>query len=173
MIKKLLPLVLILIGLGAGVGAGIALRPDPTAKTDEAHGDPGCGDLDMASTPSAELPPISALPENTALSEFIKIPEQFVIPVVDGDSVAALVVMSLTLEVEPNAEDQVFSRLPKLRDGFLRVMLDHANTGGFDGTFTSNGSMETLRRGFVDVAQGTFPKGVRDVLILNINRQDL
>ncbi|SEO00206.1 hypothetical protein [Palleronia pelagia] len=177
MIKKLLPLVLILAGAGAGVGAGIALRPDPDPANlpeDGAMADTGdpCGIDPNAASDDLGAGPELAPAEAAALSEFVKFPEQFVIPVVEDDKVTALVVMRLTIEVAPEMKDIVTARIPKLRDGFLRIMLDHANIGGFDGQFTSNGSMETLRRGFVDFAAASFPAGIHDVLILDINRQD-
>ncbi|MBJ3763182.1 flagellar basal body-associated FliL family protein [Maribius pontilimi] len=169
MIKKLLPLVLILSGLGAGVGAGIALKK-PSDEHADAAASP-CGDplaAGMDPTPVAAPPP-----EDSVATTFLKLPEQFVVPVVDGDRVKSLVVMSITLEISEFQEEQIFSRLPKLRDGFLRVMLDHANIGGFDGAFTSNGSMDALRRGFREVAAAEFAEGIHEILILDINRQDL
>jgi|GEM_PF-224510 len=177
MIKKLLPLVLILAGAGAGVGAGIALRPAPEPADLPEDGavtetDAPCGPDPNAPAEVAADRPELAPADAAAQSEFVKFPEQFVIPVVEDDKVTALVVMRLTIEVAPEMKDTVTARIPKLRDGFLRIMLDHANIGGFDGQFTSNGSMETLRRGFVDFAASSFPAGIHDVLILDINRQD-
>jgi hypothetical protein len=62
---------------------------------------------------------------------------------------------------------------PKLRDLFLRDLLDHANQGGFEGTFTADGTMERLRRALRETGQHAMGTDLRDVLILDINRQEL
>jgi len=82
-------------------------------------------------------------------------------------------VLSLTLEVTPDLEQVVFEREPRLRDGFLRVILDHANTGGFDGTFTSNGAVDAVKARLMETARAELGDGVKDVLLLDIARQDL
>ncbi|WOI56187.1 flagellar basal body-associated FliL family protein [Palleronia sp. LCG004] len=179
MIAKLLPIVLVLVGLGAGVGAGVALRPeaDPESGHDAelAAGEGGpCGiDPNAVDDHGAGAAPAKKSTMPAADSEFVRLADQFVVPVIEGDKVKSLVVMTLSVETAPGLQDAILARTPKLRDGFLRVMLDHANIGGFDGSFTSNGSMETLRRGFLETARQQFPEGIRDVLVLEINRQDI
>ena len=64
--------------------------------------------------------------------EYVKLSNQFVVPVVKGKTVVSLVVLSLSLEVPEGQKDAVFRREPKLRDSFLQVLFDHANIGGFD-----------------------------------------
>jgi len=167
MLGKLIPLVIAVIGLGAGVGAGIALRPAPDAdKTELAAANP-CGD--MAPTPAAARP--APTPDQPP-GEFVNLSNQFVFPLVEGGRVAALVVLSLTLEVASGQTEAVYAREPKLRDGFLRVLLDHANAGGFQGSFTSNDTMEALRRALMEKGREDLGDALYDVLILDINRQD-
>ena len=168
MLKKLVPILIVLGGLGAGVGVAVAMKEPDVSEQEVALTNP-CGEPQDITAPKNEDRKAAA----EEVTDFIKLPNQFVVPVVDGDRVKALVVMSLTIEISEPQEEAIFARLPKLRDGFLRVILDHANMGGFDGNFTSNGSMDTLRSGFVDVAQREFPQDIHDVLILDINRQDL
>ncbi|WP_226779884.1 flagellar basal body-associated FliL family protein [Oceaniglobus trochenteri] len=169
MTRLLLPLLIVLIGLGAGVGAGIALRPAPTeepqAGGEMAEANP-CGDIAPTAAPKSEpAPPHEA-------SDFVKLSNQFVFPLIEEGEVAALVVLSLTLEVAPGQGDAVYQREPKLRDGFLRVLLDHANAGGFKGAFTSNQTMESLRRALLEKGREDLGDALYDILILDINRQD-
>lgn len=164
---KLIPLVLALIGLGAGVGAGIALRPEPEAAAmDETH---PCGDITPLAEPAEKPKPVA--PETP--TDFAKMANQFVIPLISDDAVTSMVVMSLSLEVVQDQVEAVYEREPKLRDAFLRVLLDHANSGGFDGAFTSNGAMDTLRRALSETAYRELGDVLIDVLIQDINRQDL
>lgn len=163
--KLLLPIILLLVGVGSGVGAGLVLKPEPVA--DElAEGHP-CGDpTELAATPAAAPEPI---PEER---EYAKLNNQFVIPVVDEGRVAALVVMSLNVEVTLGNRPAIFATEPKLRDGFLQVMFDHANIGGFSGNFTSGTNMRALRNELLRVAQSISGDIVTDVLIIDIVRQD-
>ena len=160
MIKKVLPLVLLLIGVGAGVGAGIFLRPEPVG---------------VEMTAGDKQAVLDAKPEETEPNldrEYVKMNNQFVVPIVKGDTVEGLVVMSLSLEVPAGEKDAIYSREPKLRDSFLQVLFDHANIGGFDGAFTNANNLAVLRGALREVAQKDMGDRITDVLIIEIARQD-
>lgn len=148
MIKKLFPILLALLGLGVGLGAGIYLRPAPVVDK------------------KAELADPAMQPE------YVKLNNQFVIPVVENGQVAALVVLSLSLEVKAGSTETVFAREPKLRDVFLQVLFDHANAGGFRGAFTDASNLVVLRQALKEVAMQVLGDKVTDVLIVDIARQD-
>lgn len=146
--KKLLPLIMGLIGLGIGIGAGVFLRhppAEPAEMTEEEHKEP---------------------------PEYVKLNNQFVIPVVEEGQVSALVVISLSLEVTTGGTDLVFSKEPKLRDVFLQVLFEHANSGGFRGSFTDVSNLVVLRQALKEVAFQVLGEVVTDVLIVDIGRQD-
>ncbi|MCK0141222.1 flagellar basal body-associated FliL family protein [Aliiroseovarius sp. F20344] len=158
---KLIPIILALIGLGVGAAAGMMLKPEPEiALTDP------CAD-----TKSAKGEPEEAEKAETD-TEFVKINNQFVIPVVADGNISSLVVMSLNVEVDLGSREAVYKREPKLRDEFLQVMFNHANTGGFDGMFTQSSRMDPLRSALVEVARSILGPSVKDVLVTNIVRQD-
>ena len=171
----LLPLILTLFGLGAGVGAGWFLKPAEEPKTEMA--DAAKADMEKepadASSKAASKDPEKMDPESSGVSEFVKLNNQFVVPVVSDSMVSSLVVMSLSIEVETGLRETVFQREPKLRDALLQVMFDHANIGGFDGAFTEAGNLDILRSGLTDMARQVLPKGVFGVLIVDLARQDL
>ncbi|MEO1556194.1 MAG: flagellar basal body-associated FliL family protein [Pseudomonadota bacterium] len=162
MLNKILPLVFLLIGVGAGVGAGVFLRPESEEPmiAKEAESEKVTIEADMAQS-EPELP-----------REYVKMNNQFVVPVVNADSVQALVVLSLSLEVPAGQKDAIYSREPKLRDSFLQVMFDHANLGGFDGAFTNANNLDVLRNALREVAQKDMGDQISDVLIVEIARQD-
>ena len=162
MFKKILPLVLLLVGVGAGVGTGVFLRPEVEMPMVADETVPEKVTIQKDKTPSA--------PE--LAREYVKVNNQFVVPVVKGDSVQALVVMSLSLEVPAGQKDAIYSREPKLRDSFLQVMFDHANLGGFDGAFTNANNLDVLRNALREVAQKDMGEQISDVLIVEIARQD-
>lgn len=151
---KLLPILLILAGLGAGVGAGLALRPAPP--------------VDAAPDPEAEPAP----DKDAAPPEFAKLNNQFVVPVVENNRIASLVILSLSVEVAAGNTAQVYAQEPKLRDALLQHLFDHANTGGFRGSFTDADNLILLRKGLTEIAQSILGDMVRTVLITDIVRQD-
>lgn len=170
--RKLLPLLLALIGLGAGGGAGFLLRPPP-AETVEIN---PCGDA-TAETEGADghgsaEAEAEADPDAPPAHEYVKLNNQFVVPVVEDGEIAALVILSISLEVTTGSTEQVYAREPKLRDAFLQVLFDHANAGGFRGAFTQSNNMYVLRNGLLETARKAMGALVSDVLIVDIVRQD-
>ena len=169
---KILPVLLALVGLGAGVGAGIALRPAP----EPAENTSSEAEAAMENPAPAEgEAPVSEGqdPAENANSEFVKMNNQFVIPIVAKEKVSALVVMSLSLELETGGTEIFFQREPKLRDAFLQVLFDHANSGGFDGVFTQGQKLENLRRALLEMARKIMGPSVKDVLVTDLLRQDV
>jgi hypothetical protein len=173
MMKLLLPVLLLLFGTGAGIGAGFFLRPAPPPQTAEAdaHGSedphsPQKEDEDHKTTSH------DSASHDAGDRDYVKLNNQFVIPVVEAGEVSSLVVMSLSVEIEPGYREDIFRREPKLRDSFLQVLFDHANVGGFRGAFTDNNTLDVLRASLRDVAIRDGGEHVTDVLILEIARQD-
>lgn len=152
---KILPLLFLLAGAGIGAGAGWVLHPPVQADEDDAS--------------AGEKPDSS--PEESG-TEYVKLNNQFVVPVIERDRVAALVVMSLSLETRGNMTEAVYEVEPKLRDAFLRVLFDHSNMGGFRGAFTRSDQLDLLRKGLREVARQELGDDITDVLIVDIARQD-
>ena len=161
---KLIPVILALLGLGVGAGAGMMLQPEP-----EPVAINPCGDVDTEKPADTGKEMANDAPADT---EFVKINNQFVVPVVADGSISSLVVLSLNIEVDLGGREAVYKREPKLRDEFLQVMFNHANTGGFDGVFTQSSRLDPLRTALLEVAQSILGNSVRDVLVTNIVRQD-
>lgn len=173
MLRKLLPVLLALVGLGIGVGAGLFLRPGPEVgdhATEGAEPVPA-GEHDDTATEEAEASGHEGDPEEGA-PEYVKMNNQFVVPVVEDGRVAAMVVLSLSLEVAVGNTEAVYQREPKLRDVFLQALFDHANTGGFSGSFTDGSNLIVLRTSLKEAAALVLGPVVSDVLITDIARQD-
>ncbi|WP_019955542.1 flagellar basal body-associated FliL family protein [Yoonia vestfoldensis] len=161
----LIPAILTLVGTGAGIGAGLMLQPD---EKDLALQETGpCGDISEGHAATA-----AAEPDIGPAREYARLNNQFVIPVVENGRVAAMVVLSLNLEVVPGSIANVFAAEPKLRDGLLQDMFDHANIGGFSGNFTEGTNMRALRNELLQTARSVIGDDVTDVLIMDIVRQD-
>ncbi len=161
--RKILPVLMALIGLSVGVGAGVFLRP----AHEKALAANPCGEL------SQKVEEGATANEGVATREYVKLNNQFVVPVVESGDVSSLVIMSLSLEVKLGNTEKVYSLEPKIRDAFLQVLFDHANSGGFRGDFTETANMDQLRRALFETAQRTLGDSATNVLISDIVRQDM
>lgn len=186
MLRILIPVVLLIIGLGGGLGAGLILGGGSEDMSSEDGTDEGQNEAEIPESDPEEAAeddagleeepgyadegPVS--PGSDANLEYVRLNNQFVVPVVRDMSVRHLVVMSLTVEIEAGQAELVFNREPRLRDAMLRVMFSHANAGGFEGSFTTPSSLNPLRSGLRDAAYDVLGPIVNDVLIVEIVRQD-
>ncbi len=163
---KLIPIIMVVLGVAGGVGAGLMLRPAPE-EHDAALGP--CGDVESQAHASKE----ETEAEEPSTLEYVKLNNQFVVPVVTANRVDALIVVSLSVEVAEGRKEEIYAREPKLRDAFLQVFFDHANNGGFKGTFTNSNNMDILRRALLETAHDITSDLISDVLIMDIARQDV
>jgi flagellar protein FliL len=181
--KALMPLVIALAGLGAGVGAGLMLKPAPeaaevTCAAPEAPAvDAAAAEGEAAAPCATEPDPFAPVPqaEKKPAAELAYVPmdKPFVVPVFEGEKVIAMVVVSLSVETETEAAHNVEAVKPRLRDSFLKVMFRHANSGGFDGSFTSGRKMDDLKSALLQAAREVMDgTPVDEVLITEIARQD-
>ncbi|MGR3821063.1 flagellar basal body-associated FliL family protein [Salipiger marinus] len=175
--KKLLPVLLALFGTGAGIGAGLMLAPAPpmeeATEVEPATGEEGHAEDSHAAPPAKEDAHAEDghAAEGTT-SEFVKLSNQFIIPVVGQQRVSALVVLTISIEATAGSTEVIYAQEPKLRDAFLRALFDHANIGGFDGNFTEAHRMDVLRRILFESARNALGPRVIDVLVTDIARQD-
>ncbi|RSK40031.1 flagellar basal body-associated FliL family protein [Rhodovulum iodosum] len=143
------------------------LRPAPAADTAETPAGADAHDAVPHGTSTG-----AAGNGATGASDYVKLNNQFVVPVLSDGRVASLVVMGVSLEMPPGERETVYAQEPKLRDGFLAVLFDHANSGGFDGAFTETRRVERLRAALLEVARRVLGAHVRGVLIVDMVRQD-
>ena len=154
--KLILPIILILLGSVLGAGTGIYMRlssqpEDAMMMEKEAKGED----------------------EEKITYDFVDLGKQFVVPVMDADSVTALVVLSIFVEVDPVAADKVRNNEPKIRDTVLQVLFRHAQSGGFEGAFTTGQPMRDLRMALSEAVTKIVGDGAKGVLVTDVVRQDM
>lgn len=169
--RKILPVILAVIGLATGVGAGFVLRPAADDAAPESQAAQEATERPAVEAGSSNAPVEMASDAGTSF-DYARLNNQFVVPVVADGRVVALVVLTLSIEVTSGNTEPVYSREPKLRDGLLVVLFDHAAAGGFDGDFTAPTKMAALRRALTEQARRILGPIANDVLIQDIVRQD-
>lgn len=157
--SKLLPIILMIVGVAAGGGAGMVLKKEPQECKEEP-----CEEVTKKEEKEEEKKEVEP--------NYVRMKNQFVVPVVKEERVAAMVVLGLSLETELGTEDTIYTREPKVRDAFLRVLFDHAHIGGFDGTFTESERLSVLRVALLEAAQSVLGPQISDILITDIARQE-
>ena len=178
MLKKLIPVIAILIAAVGGLFGGDMLRPKaeaeqaaPAAEGGENAEEGG----DTASAEDAQAADASAkkgAEESKAAAAYFRFPSQFFVPVMHGDRLDGMMVLTLTVEMAADQQEAIFKQEFRLRDAFLRTLLIHANTGGFDGNYTIEPRMRRLRESLMKTATEVTGGIVTDVLIEDIARQD-
>lgn len=180
MIRLLLPVILLLAGLGGGVVAGKMMSgggEDSAVATDDHGQDDGHGGDDGHGAEEEDAGHGASgghgeEPDPNSPYEYVRLNNQFVVPLIRHGSVRSLVVITLTIEIESGESERVYDREPRLRDALLRAMFSHANVGGFDDSFTSVEAMAPLREGLREAARQVLGEVAHDVLIMDIVRQD-
>lgn len=169
MARVILPVVLALAGLGAGLGAGLMLKPgDAVAEAENCEAPTAEGEGG-----GEDCPPLEAAMVEAGEGELFSFDKPFVVPVFRDGKVAAMVVMSLAVEVGSGQADAASALQPRLRDSMLAVMFRHANSGGFDGSFTTGEKMSDLKSGLLAAAREVLAGlAVAEVLVTEIVRQD-
>lgn len=165
----LIPGGMALAGLALGGGAAAIL----SGGTDAPEVPPEAAAAEPEGGGEAPPPPVRGSGAEEAVpAGYVALDDQFVVPVIEDGRLTGLVTMTLGLETGPAGADIVLEREPKVRDALLRVLLDHANTGGFEGGFTDDGRVDALGEALLEGARAVVGPPVRDVLILNLLRQD-
>ena len=164
MLKKIMPLIALLLGLAGGGTAAIVLAP---AKDTEAGHD---GNSETTHQPAATDE--SADPATPDSMEIVKLPSQFVVPVILDNRVRAMVILTVALEVETGQGDRVRALEPKLRDEFLAELFNLAALDGFRDDLISRKTLELVKHALT--ARSTEVLGTKDVtvLITDMARQD-
>ena len=182
---RLVPLLMLLMGIGAGIGAGIAFKPEHDFGANvsdkdgsgEATGENKSGDAKKDGKGAAIPDPgaTKAPKDETEIKErtYVSIGTQTIIPVVEGERTRALMLFELAVDVDPSAHDQAVMLEPRLRDAFLRELLKMSSTGAFTKTYTEDWVIDELRKNLGRAARRFLGDGMREVLVLDVIRQEL
>lgn len=167
--RFLLPVLLALLGLGLGIGGGYFFAgsaDSEMASADDEQADSGDTPQDVYKyVPDRRR-------ERAVETQFVDFTRQFIIPIILEDDVESLVIATMSAEIAVGAEEIFYAQEPRLRDAFLQVMFNHANTGGFEGPFTSSPRLAVLRRSLLEAGHEIMGEALVEVLFSELGRQD-
>jgi len=173
--KPVLAAILVLLGLAGGAGLGLHFKRaagEAEAPAPRSPGDAAAvanrGD-DAEGGDSAPEPDPAMAGEG---SNYIAIGPQIVIPVVEGRETRALMMFEIALDVASDESEMVYALEPRLRDAFLRELFEMSHTGAFMTTYTDHRVIRELRDKLLAAARQHLGQRVRDVLILDVMRQE-
>lgn len=104
---------------------------------------------------------------------YYRFSREFVVPILDGDRVASLVILNINLEVDNGISSQLFSQEPKLRDNIMSTLIALSSDGDTFQNITQVESYESVRSMVLMNLKNVVPKGIENVLIVDMAKQDL
>lgn len=165
MLKKIMPLFALLFGLAGGGAAAIFLAPPPDDEPMSQH---------EATAPDTQSETSSNDLQDRASGSFeiVKLPSQFVVPVIMDNRVRAMVILTVALEVEVGQGDRVRALEPKLRDEFLAELFSLAALDGFKDEMISRKTLELVKRALSVRSSEVLGLQNVNVLVTDMARQD-
>jgi len=151
---RVLTVLLIVVGIAAGGALGFVLKPSAGAAT--------AGREAQAPDPHAGAEP-----------QYVKFGRKLVVPVVEGATTRALMVIDLGIDVPAPLSDRVHAMEPRLRDAFMRVLFQMSADAASTETYIDARILEELRVALLAAAREHAGSAVRDVLILDMIRKEL
>lgn len=162
--KKLLPILIALLGLGGGVAAGTILKPAEAVLT-EADMSDGAHGADAAAGDDGH----GAVDDDNIV--YVGLDKPFFVPVMRHGRTNTLVRLDIHLEVPEDLEEDVKKHDPKLRDAFLRTVMNFSHEGGFSRVHGGEG-FTILRDDLLLSARQILGPSVKTVLIGEILARD-
>ena len=189
MVKKILMLLLPLLGfVGGAVGGDLLHAPKSDEKSvaadseAAAHGEAGA-EQEASAAHDAEAGAEHAATEESGAGhgegegeggalDWFKFPNQFFVPIIRNGTPTAVMVLTLSIEMPAEARPKIEAQEARLRDALLGALLIEANTGGFDGNFTSETSLRRLRESLLAAGRRAGGADIQRILIEDIGRQE-
>ena len=168
-----------IIFIAAGSFAGIMLKsPAPAAASTATDGEKDESDShkeddhkdDKHKTKKDDKYGASA---SSGDSAYYKFSREFVVPIMRNNQVTSLVILHITLETDSSTSEKLFSEEPKLRDNIMTTLIRLSNDGRTLEQPTDVNNYETIRSMVLMNLKESISDGIRNVLIVDLAKQDL
>ena len=165
MLKYVFPILALVLGLASGGTAAVFLsKSDDSAASEALGASPTDQTVAKGTAEDAQ--------QESGSLEIVKLPSQFVVPVIIDTRVRAMVILTVALEVEAGRGDLVRSLEPKLRDEFLSELFGLAALDGFNDEIITRQTLELVKRALSQRSKDVLGVQNVNVLITDMARQD-
>jgi len=175
--KLVITSIVAIIFIAAGSFAGVMLKPATevsaaAAFTGEAAGAEKAGDYagDKKAAKKGDKYDKGA---SSGDSAYYKFSREFVVPIMRGGQVKSLVILHISLETDPETSDNLFTEEPKLRDNIMTTLIELSNDGRTLEELTNVNNYETIRSMILMNLNDAISDGIKNVLIVDVAKQDL
>lgn len=180
--KQIVLVIIVLVGALAGGAGGVFLKSRPASVHDSApkasshksdsHGaESSHGDEKKAKKSGGHGSGHGSSDSSEVV--YYKFSREFVVPLLENDKVKSLVILNINLEAEADVSGKLFSMEPKLRDNIMTTLINLSNDGVTLEEITDVHSYETIRSSILENLHKVVASGIKNVLILDVAKQDL
>lgn len=111
--------------------------------------------------------------ESSGSSAYYKFSREFVVPIMRGGQVNSLVILHISLETDSSTSEKLFSEEPKLRDNIMTTLIGLSNDGRTLEQPTDINNYETIRSMILMNLKDSIDDGIKNVLIVDMAKQNL
>jgi flagellar protein FliL len=173
--KKLLPIIIVVIAGALGGGGGFFLKQAtaPSAPEEAAGEAPDEGHEKEGKKKKKKKEKKS---EHGAAADadaaYLKFGRQFVVPVVKGGAPQVMMILEISIEVDPSAAGDIYAFEPKLRDAFLAELMRLGSADILANIIEKPEAMVKAKSSLLNTARTILGDGAKDVLFLGIGIQE-
>ncbi len=106
-------------------------------------------------------------------SMYYKFSREFVVPIMRRGEVESLVIIHIQIEADPKVSASLFRMDPKLRDNIMTSLIALSHETDALQNFAEVQNYETIRATLLRNLRDVVPDGLKNVLIVDIGRQNL
>ncbi len=103
---------------------------------------------------------------------YLKFGRQFVVPVVKDGAPQVMMILEISIEIEPSLAGDIYTLEPKLRDAFLAELMRLGGAGILTKVLESPEAMANAKSALLNTAHTLLGDGAKDILILGIGVQE-
>lgn len=166
--KSILPIILVLLAVGGAGFAAKTVRGAPEVE-DGAHNLEEGGVHDPKKAKKAGDKGDGYGSGNVAYYRFKR---DFIVPVMRGNSVDSLVLLRVSVEMDPDKLEVFRPKEPRIRDAFMQTLLSLSHDGLFKGDITAPNVYQTIQSRLTETANANMDDEAKAVLIVDFARQD-
>ncbi len=173
--KKLLPILIIVIAGALGGGGGFFLKQMTAPSTpEEAASEPP--DEGHEKKDKKKKNKKDKKSEHGAAADadaaYLKFGRQFVVPVVKGGAPQVMMILEISIEIDPSQAGDVYAFEPKLRDAFLAELMRLGSADILANIIEKPEAMVKAKSSLLNTARTILGDGAKDVLFLGIGIQE-